>query len=78
MWRLHGIEKVGRDCSLCEDRGTLIKLKKVNLVPYMTTQPARLAGINDISIKYFKYLEKGFLRTIHVISSQVRPSTKCT
>lgn len=36
----------------------------------MTTQLARLAGINDISIKYFKYLEKGFLRTIHVISAR--------
>ena len=56
----------------------MIKLKKVNSVPYMTAQPARLAGINVISMAYFKYREKGYLRKMSQLSSQVRSSTKCT
>ena len=56
----------------------MIKLKKVNSVLYMTTQLARLAGIKVISMAYFKYWEKGYLRKTSQLSSQVRPSTKCT
>lgn len=63
-------------------RGTLIKRKKVNLVPYMTTQPVRLAGINGISMRILntekKVISAKRASPIHVISSQVRPSTKCT
>ena len=56
----------------------MIKLKKVNSVPYMTAQLARLAGINVISMVYLKYREKGYLRKTSQLSSQVCPSTKCT